>query len=590
MTDTVISATTSTGVVLQDGDTLTVISGGVAIGTVVSNNAYEFVSSGGTASNTTVSGGYVFVGSKGATDFTTVSNGGFEFVSSGGVADSTVLSSGGTQIVVSGGIASGTAVGNRGSAIVSSGGTVSDTAVGSGGRELVFAGGLASGTTVASGGAQFISPDGTASATVVDSGGEEFVSAGGDAVGTVVSNGGTELIFGGGNVTSSIVDVGGAIDLRGIAFDTGGTAILDSATDILTVTESAGTYTQQLAGDYSEDYFTLASDNNGGTLITEQMTPCYCRGTRIRTPRGEVAVEELRIGDRVATIGGAALPLKWIGRRTYRDWLAVGDPDVQPIRFKAGSIADNVPARDLLVSPEHAMFLDGVLIPARHLVNGLSILKVERMEEIEYFHLEFDRHVVIFAESAAAESFTDDDSRMLFHNADEYRRLYPDEPRSRYAAFCAPRIEAGYEVEAVRRGLAARATRLSPDGTAAIAPLRGYLDRVSRMTVEGWAFTPNDDGPVRLAVLANGVVIGQVTADRYRADLKAAGIGNGRHGFRFVLRQGFAGDVSHRIEVRRESDWSALPGTRILAPGHDRIAASAPFAGKTSIEKTRLRA
>jgi hypothetical protein len=51
------------------------------------------------------------------------------------------------------------------------------------------------------------------------------------------------------------------------------------------------------------------------------------------------------------------------------------------------------------------MFLDDVLVPAQHLVNGVSILKVEGVEEIEYFHLEFDRHAVIYAEGAAAESF-----------------------------------------------------------------------------------------------------------------------------------------------------------------------------------------
>src|SRR5262249_6879595 len=153
----------------------------------------------------------------------------------------------------------------------------------------------------------------------------------------------------------------------------------------------------------------------------------FCRGTRIRTPKGEVAIEALEIGDLVAVAGGPALPLKWIGRRSYRDWQAAGKPEVQPGLFKAGSLADHIPARDLRASREHAMLLNGVLVPARHLVNGVSILKLEDMEQIDYFHLELERHAVIFAEGAAAESFADDDSRAAFHNADEYRALYPSE-------------------------------------------------------------------------------------------------------------------------------------------------------------------
>jgi autotransporter passenger strand-loop-strand repeat protein len=479
MTDTVISGATSTGIVLQDGDTLTISNGGVAIDTVVSNNAYAYVFSGGIASGTVVSdGGYAFVESGGIASGTVVSNGGYEFVDSSGTARDTIVASGGTESVFSGGTASDTEVGNRGAEVISSGGTATGTTVDSGGREYVFQGGVASGTTIASGGAQFVSPGGTASGTVVGSGGTEIVSAGGTAIGTVVSNGGTELIYPGGVATQSVILPGGAIDLSNVAFDSGGTAILDPGTDILTVMEGAGTYTQQLTGDYSEDFFTLASDGNGGTLVTEEMAPCYCRGTRILTPKGQMAVETLKIGDRIMTAGGEVLPLKWIGRRSYRDWLAVGSPEVQPIRFKAGSIADHVPARDLLVSPEHAMFLDGVLVPARHLVNGVSILQMEGMDEIDYFHLEFDCHIVILAEGAAAESFVDDDSRMLFHNADEYRRLYPDESRERYTKFCAPRVEDGYELDAVRRRLFARTARLLREGAAADAPVRRVcLDR-----------------------------------------------------------------------------------------------------------------
>jgi hypothetical protein len=110
------------------------------------------------------------------------------------------------------------------------------------------------------------------------------------------------------------------------------------------------------------------------------------------------------------------------------------------------------------------MLPDGVLIRALHLMNGISIPKVENMEEIEYFHLEFDRHVVIFAEGAAVESVVDDDSRMLFHNADEYRRLYPDELRHRHTEFCAPRVEAGDALETLHHRPMARATRPQEKG------------------------------------------------------------------------------------------------------------------------------
>jgi hypothetical protein len=356
------------------------------------------------------------------------------------------------------------------------------------------------------------------------------------------------------------------LDLSDLTYNSGGTATVNGSDLIID-----GSITIQMDGGITSDTFQLLSDGGSGTFVEESdYTPCYCRGTRIRTAKGEVAVESLRIGDLVVTADGAVLPIKWIGRRDYRDWLAVGNAEVQPILFKAGSIADDVPTRDLYVSPEHAMFLNGMLVPALHLVNGGSVVKVERMEEIEYFHLEFDRHVVIFAEGAAAESFVDDDSRMLFHNADEYRRLYPDEPRGRFTEFCAPRVEADAALDVLHRTLATRAARLLPNGTAAqSSPRLGYLDRATRSTIEGWAFAGAGEGPVRLAILVNGAVVGQTVADRYRADLEAAGIGNGRHAFRFALPHGLSPDIAHRIEVRREDDWSVLKGApAMLEAGH----------------------
>jgi O-antigen biosynthesis protein len=108
------------------------------------------------------------------------------------------------------------------------------------------------------------------------------------------------------------------------------------------------------------------------------------------------------------------------------------------------------------------MFIDGMLIPAAALVNGVSIVQEAEIDEVTYIHLEFDTHTVIYAEGAASESFVDDESRAMFDNAAEYARLYPDAV-VKPARFCAPRVEDGEELEAARRRLAALVLILSND-------------------------------------------------------------------------------------------------------------------------------
>lgn len=182
---------------------------------------------------------------------------------------------------------------------------------------------------------------------------------------------------------------------------------------------------------------------------------CYRHSTRILTEHGEAAIESLKIGDRVMTGPGEVRPIRWIGRRRYSGDAAWGNREVLPIRIRKGALADGVPRRDLWVSPEHSMLIDGLLIPAAALVNGHSIEQEGSVHEVSYFHLEFDEHEAIYAEGALSESFVDDESRQMFDNAAEYRSLYPQAVR-KPALFCAPRLEEGEDLEAVRRRLAAR--------------------------------------------------------------------------------------------------------------------------------------
>ncbi len=229
--------------------------------------------------------------------------------------------------------------------------------------------------------------------------------------------------------------------------DTGLYAITDTLADTTATQASSEAFSELLAG-------TTGSINIRG--VAPAPTPaCFCRGTLIRTARGEVAVEALVIGDLVVTVSGTLQPVRWIGRRAYHARFL--RHAVRPVRIAAGALGGGVPSRDLRVSPCHAMLIDGLLIPAAQLVNGRSVTVDTACDGVEYFHVELPQHDALWAEGAASESFIDDDSRTLFHNAAEYAALYPDEPAVP-ALYCAPRVESGYELEAIRSRLNGKAS------------------------------------------------------------------------------------------------------------------------------------
>jgi hypothetical protein len=154
--------------------------------------------------------------------------------------------------------------------------------------------------------------------------------------------------------------------------------------------------------------------------------------------------------------------LKWVGHRRL-DITRHPDPDsVTPIRIRRGAFAQDVPVRDLLLSPDHAIYVDGRLIVARQLVNEASIIRDTTLRTVHYVHLELDEHAILFAEGLTAESYLDTGNRGLFHNADTPLVLHPDlaaaqtfrEQRS-VAPFAGPA-----EIEPQWRRLAGRATRM----------------------------------------------------------------------------------------------------------------------------------
>jgi len=323
--------------------------------------------------------------------------------------------------------------------------------------------------------------------------------------------------------------------------------------------------------------FTATVDGQGNTIVRAATptnstnptppannAPCYCTGTRILTDSGEVAVEALGIGDVVVTASGQHRPIRWIGTRSYIGRFANTNPAVLPVCVKAGALADGIPTRDLWVSPDHALYLDSVLIPAEHLVNGTTILKAERVEGVTYWHIELDSHDVLLAGGAPAESFVDDGGRAIFHNAASYRALYPHQPAWPVAAiYCAPRVTDGYALEAVRRSLALRAGLPTPPARV-FGELLGHLDLCDGARIAGWAQDlAHPDGPVCLDIVVDGAVVAMACAEIYRADLEAAGIGDGCHAF--DLKLPLAHEAAHTVEVRRSIDGAAIGTLRIQA-------------------------
>lgn len=165
---------------------------------------------------------------------------------------------------------------------------------------------------------------------------------------------------------------------------------------------------------------------------------CLLRGTAIKTPKGEVCIEDLRIGDLVETVSGKAAPIKWIGRQTFRRNGSAWNKEVLPIRIAPFALDEQTPHRALYLTAGHALFLDGVLIKAVDLINETSIAPVmpASMDTIEYYQIMLYRHDVMLAEGAPVETFLlEAENYEAFDNFAEFARLYPADRHAAMALF-----------------------------------------------------------------------------------------------------------------------------------------------------------
>jgi hypothetical protein len=166
---------------------------------------------------------------------------------------------------------------------------------------------------------------------------------------------------------------------------------------------------------------------------------CFLSGTRIRTTAGEIKIEELGIGDHVLTASGEAKPIKFIGRRmVLRERTGPWNNGDGPVKISRFAVDGKAPHADLYISPTHAIYIDGILIPASNLVNGVTIVADAKPEALSLtlFHIELYTYEAILAEGLAVESFRHDNPHaQAFDNADDYVRLYgsPGEPPAPFA-------------------------------------------------------------------------------------------------------------------------------------------------------------
>jgi hypothetical protein len=197
-------------------------------------------------------------------------------------------------------------------------------------------------------------------------------------------------------------------------------------------------------------------------------TVCFAAGTHILTATGERVIESLLRGDIVLTLSDGQLsarPVKWVGRRRI-DLTAHPRPEaVAPVRIQRGAFADNMPHTDLLLSPDHAVFVDGMLICIRQLVNGSTIRTEGGWTAVDYYHVELDDHGILLAEGLPAESYLDTGNRGFFANAGAPLVLHPDltvetNYPTREVGSCAPFVWDETSVQPVWQKLTDRAAAL----------------------------------------------------------------------------------------------------------------------------------
>ena len=312
-------------------------------------------------------------------------------------------------------------------------------------------------------------------------------------IGTIQIGTGGHLFLNAGTVLAGTIEVGQTIDFTDATglltiennivggFD----AIINGfqVGDTITVhTTSAATFSLSgsvvlvNSGVITEGALTFANAAQATLAVTTSGAlvdlACFAAGTRIRTTRGEVRVEELRVGDMAITgIDGSEAPIVWIGQRTVDCNRHPQPKSVWPVRLKPGALGEGMPKHTLTLSPDHAVYVNKVLIPVKHLINGSTIAQV-KVDRLTYYHVELPRHDVLLAEGMPVESYLDIGGRTNFANGGPVVRMQTEFGHHWECMGCAPLVVWGEELAAAKAVVARQAldyARRAPTGTRSFA-------------------------------------------------------------------------------------------------------------------------
>ena len=396
---------TAPGDIIATGETVTISTGTASVsGNVADNGTISVLSGAGFTDAHSLTGtGTLAVAAGGAASLT-------GNTTLGTITDAGTLALGGTDAV---------AINITGAASIAS--TFSDSQAITGTGALTIGSGITA--TLAAG---------SSVASVLDNGTLNLAGAMGGSINMEGNNANTVADFLGSDVTGNTLNTsftnlgfGDKIILGGANFALSGSA--DVLTEsysggVLTVTDTTSHATVAVnvsltAGDAAS--LIHVTDNTGALVITL----CFYPGTALATPEGTILVEDIKPGDMLMTANGAK-PVRWIGQSHIHTRFA--DPlRSLPIRIRQGALGDGLPQRDLLLSPDHAIHVDGILVQASALVNGSSIIRdYDVPESFTYYHVELDSHELLLAEGVDAESFVDNVDRMHFHNWED--RMAPE--------------------------------------------------------------------------------------------------------------------------------------------------------------------